>query len=184
MRKLVSAIILIAAVGLSWGYFTQRQSEPSVDYELAATVALYFATPDALGLEVEQRVLTTEPAPMIALAELLTGTANADLVNVIPPGTQLNGLAISNGVAYVDFNEGLLNSNNRGSANELLTVAAIVNTLTEFVGIEQVQILINGKEVETLYGHMDLSEPLPRFSDLIKSPETTAFNLKHRQLQL
>lgn len=51
---------------------------------------------------------------------------------------------------------------------EALAVAAIVNTLTEFPQIRQVQILVEGKQVESLAGHVDVSRPLTRNEKLIK----------------
>jgi spore germination protein GerM len=35
-----------------------------------------------------------------------------------------------------------------------------VNTLTGLPGLEKVKFLIEGKELETLAGHMELSEPV------------------------
>ncbi|MDI6895284.1 MAG: GerMN domain-containing protein [Bacillota bacterium] len=47
-------------------------------------------------------------------------------------------------------------------------MAAIVNTLTEFPDIRQVQILVEGRKVESLAGHADVSRPLTRNERLIK----------------
>ena len=49
-----------------------------------------------------------------------------------------------------------------------MLVGSIVNTLTEFPEVKKVQILIDGTHVETLSGHMDLSEPLVRMTELLK----------------
>ena len=47
-------------------------------------------------------------------------------------------------------------------------VAAVVNTLTEFPEITQVQFMVEGKKVDTLTGHMDVGEPLGRSEQIIK----------------
>ena len=47
-------------------------------------------------------------------------------------------------------------------------MGAIVNTLTEFAAVERVQILVEGKKVNTLFGHVDISEPLGRSVAIIK----------------
>jgi spore germination protein GerM len=66
----------------------------------------------------------------------------------------------------LDFSRELQTNHSGGSAGELLTVYSIVNTLAENIhGISRVQILVEGNEVETLAGHLDLREPL--------SPNTT-----------
>ena len=50
-----------------------------------------------------------------------------------------------------------------GSLEELFTVYAIVNALTMNVpDITAVQILVEGREVDTLAGHVDLRHPLGR----------------------
>jgi hypothetical protein len=56
-----------------------------------------------------------------------------------------------------------------GSAAELLTVYAIVNAVTaNLPAIMRVQILLDGKEVDTLAGHMDLRRPLQRNESLVQ----------------
>ena len=44
---------------------------------------------------------------------------------------------------------------------------AITNTLTEFKEIKRVQILVEGKKVITLSGHMDIEDPLERNKTLL-----------------
>ena len=71
-------------------------------------------------------------------------------------------------IAYVDFNDKLVKNNTGGSTAEILLVAAIVNTLTEFHDIQKVQILVEGKKIDTISGHMDIGEPLSRSEKIIK----------------
>jgi len=50
-----------------------------------------------------------------------------------------------------------------GTQNELLTVYTIVNALTiNLPAVTTVQLLVDGKEVDTLSGHVDLRQPLAR----------------------
>jgi hypothetical protein len=50
---------------------------------------------------------------------------------------------------------------NAGSSDEILTVYAIINSLTENVpAIRRVGVLVGGRERDT-FGHLDLSRPLP-----------------------
>jgi hypothetical protein len=47
--------------------------------------------------------------------------------------------------------------------NELLTIYTIVNAITENLpAVTSVQLLVDGKEVETLAGHVDLRRPLTK----------------------
>ena len=58
----------------------------------------------------------------------------------------------------------------QGSAwDELLTVYALVNTMTQnFAEIRQVRFLVDGREAQTLAGHVDLSRAFVRRNDLIR----------------
>ena len=49
-----------------------------------------------------------------------------------------------------------------------MTLNSIANTLTELDSIDKVQLLIEGKKVESLVGHWDTTVPLERNEDIIK----------------
>ena len=56
-----------------------------------------------------------------------------------------------------------------GSLDEALAVFALVNALTvNLPDITAVQILIDGKEVDTLAGHIDLRHPLRRALEWVR----------------
>lgn len=168
MRGIVKGIIVLMIAGIGLLLFVPKASSPpqpaNPPQERLLTVTLYFSNADASALCPEQRQIrqTDEPA-RAAVEELLVGAKAEGAFSVIPAGTKLRGFAVQQGVAYVDFTQDILNTPNRGSASEVLIVSSVVNTVTEFAGIEQVQLLIEGKEVETLYGHMDLTQPFTRF---------------------
>ena len=42
----------------------------------------------------------------------------------------------------------------------MLTVSAIVQTLAQFSSVKEVQILVDGKIIETLGGKVDISKPI------------------------
>ena len=71
-----------------------------------------------------------------------------------------------NGLAIVNFNKDLKKIKG-GSLFELLFIGSIVNTLTENPEIKTVKILVEGEQIETLTGHLDLSEPLKQNEDLL-----------------
>jgi hypothetical protein len=51
----------------------------------------------------------------------------------------------------------------------MMTVYSIVNSLTlNFPQIKRVQILIEGKSIETIAGHLSLKQPISSKADLIK----------------
>ena len=83
--------------------------------------------------------------------------------NTIPRGTVLNEAYIdSQHTAYLDFSNHLTDGHIGGTTAELLTLMAILKTVFDAFPdeIEQVQVLIEGEEVKTLAGHLNLSQPL------------------------
>jgi spore germination protein GerM len=86
------------------------------------------------------------------------------LVSAIPPGTTLRAVFITRtGDAYVDLSREATASHPGGTVNELLTVYTIVNALTvNLPAVTAVQVLVDGKEVDTLSGHVDLRRPLTK----------------------
>jgi spore germination protein GerM len=88
----------------------------------------------------------------------------APLVSAIPAGTMLRALYITErGDAFVDLSADISRKHTGGSMDEILTVYTIVNALTvNLPAITRVQILVDGKEVDTLAGHVDLRNPLAK----------------------
>jgi spore germination protein GerM len=127
---------------------------------------LYYVSADGLRLTASVRDVTyaegtSEQARRIV--EALLEPAPEGLSSAIPPDTVLRGLFVgSQGDAYVDFSGSLRKNHPGGSSSEILTVYAIVSALTvNLPAITSVQILIEGHEVDTLAGHVDLRRPLP-----------------------
>ena len=95
------------------------------------------------------------------------------MASAIPEGVTLKTVLLSEkGDAFVDFSPELSTKHTGGSLDELLTVYAIVDTLTvNLPAIARVQILIDGKEADTLAGHIDLRRPLAKNLSWTRSPE-------------
>jgi len=136
------------------------------------TVTLYFIvqTPTEFFLQPVERRVKKGPDPLAtAIWELIKGPEEETrLLPVLPPETKLRNLTVEDGLAVVDLSREATRLN-VGARGEELVVGAIVNTLTEFPMVDRVQILIEGKEAETLAGHVDISEPLRRNVGLIRS---------------
>jgi spore germination protein GerM len=105
---------------------------------------------------------TAEQARQIIEAQI--GPVAEPLVSAVPPGTRLRTLFVTDrGEAFVDFSRELLTGHSGGSTNELLTVYTIVEALTaNLPAVTAVQLLIDGKQVDTLAGHVDLRRPLAK----------------------
>ncbi|MBI3403726.1 MAG: GerMN domain-containing protein [Acidobacteria bacterium] len=88
----------------------------------------------------------------------------APIVSPVPTGTTLRAVFIAEGGnAYVDLSREVTAAHSGGTVGELLTVYAIVDALTvNLPAVTAVQVLVDGKEVDTLAGHVDLRRPLTR----------------------
>jgi sporulation and spore germination protein len=86
------------------------------------------------------------------------------LVSAVPAGTSLRAVFLTEaGEAYVDLSREVASAHPGGTLNELLTVYTIVNALTvNLPAVTAVQVLVDGKEVDTLAGHVDLRQPLAK----------------------
>ena len=78
-------------------------------------------------------------------------------------------MSTERGDAFVDLSPEVSTKHSGGSSTELLTVYAIVNAVAaNLPTIQRVQILIDGREVDTLAGHVDLRRPLERDFSLVR----------------
>lgn len=132
-------------------------------------IKVYYPDENATGLvAVEKSIKDTDNKYQAAVEALMAGTDKKGLANVFPKKAKLLQVTVSGKVAKVDFSRELQKNFVGGSTGEEMLVGSVVNTLTEFPEIQKVQILVDGQKVETLSGHMDLSQPLPRMTELLK----------------
>lgn len=147
---------------------TPRPTVTSVPPKNEIEVTVYFANPDFTALVGEKRrILKDDRYLERVLEELLKGPENKDLFNAIPNGTRCNAVFVEGNTAYVDLSAEMAKNQSGGTSQEFLSVYAIVDTLTALPGIDQVKILIDGKETTTLCGHIDISAPLRRDERII-----------------
>jgi hypothetical protein len=156
-----------------------RSSAPTVPPTEAARIAatLFFGAADGQGLVSVRRDVpladsTVEQGRHILNAQL-TELPPEGAVSVIPPGTTLRAFYITDrGDAFVDLSPEVVSGHPGGSLGELLTVQAIVNAVAaNLTAAARVQILVDGKEVDTLAGHVDLRRPLAPDPSIVQGPD-------------
>ena len=132
-------------------------------------IKVYYPDDNGMKLVAETRTVeTTQDGKYKATLEsLLSGTKAKGMVNIIPKKAKLKSVKVKNGIATVDFSEDLVKNFAGGSTGEEMLAGSIVNTLTEFPEVKSVQIIIEGKEVDSLAGHLDTSKPLKRMTELL-----------------
>jgi spore germination protein GerM len=149
---------------------TTPSPQPAVP-KIKAT--LFFGSEDGRSLvPVEQEIPLAEGkvAQARALVEAqLASTPPEPLATTVPSGSKLRGLYVSDrNEAFVDLDPAVRDNHPGGSMNELFTVYTIVNALTtNLPEVQSVQLLIDGREVDTLAGHVDLRRPLRKNESLI-----------------
>ncbi len=73
------------------------------------------------------------------------------------------------GTAVVDLSPAGPNGVHASAWEELLAVYAVVNTLTQnFPEVRQVRLLVDGREAQTLAGHIDLARSFAKRTDLVR----------------
>jgi len=107
------------------------------------------------------------------VAELAAGPgAESSLVRVLPEGSALQSVSIEEETVTFDFNARLANGHPGGSVSELLTVYALVDSVSaNFPHLRQVRLLVDGQPRETLKGHIDISQPVAADFSWTRNPE-------------
>jgi hypothetical protein len=128
---------------------------------------LFFVSDDGLRLKRVERDVpfgedTVAQARQIVDAQL--APVAEPLVSAVPAGTKLRAIFVTDrGDAFVDLSRELVAGHSGGSTNEVLTVYSIVNALcANLPAVHSVSLLVEGKQVDTLAGHVDLSRPLEK----------------------
>jgi hypothetical protein len=188
--QIVAAILFLGL--LAWGVMTGLEyvvtprvttegvaEEPTARGDVPHIMAtLYYADAEGQTLVPIQREVPLAEDPVAQGRQILgaqMAPAPEPYVSVIPEGTMLRAFYVTErGDAFVDLSRDVSANHPGGSFTELLTVYAIVNAVTaNLPAIQRVQILIDGKEADTLAGHVDLRRPLQRDQSLVKeTPET------------
>jgi spore germination protein GerM len=139
----------------------------------SSTVEIYFPSAERDGLVAEYREIfdTSGPSDRVKqiVADLISGPESRNALRALPPATRLRqAYVLENGVAYLDFSAGLKEGIGGGSMEEILAVYAIVNSIVANIPeVRRVGILVNGRVLATLNGHLDLRRPLPPDYSLI-----------------
>ena len=90
--------------------------------------------------------------------------------SAVPAGTTVRSVFLApDKTLFVDLGGAVVTGHPGGSLNEALTVYAIVNAVTvNLPDVTGVQILVNGQQVDTLAGHIDLRYPLGKALDWVR----------------
>ena len=182
-RAIGLAALAVAVIAAAWALFVAlpRAYRPRPQPQASAPAAkapaaapgrkikarLFFVSEDGTRLTGVERDVAYGDGAAAQAQEIVKAQltpAVAPLVSAVPAGTTLRALYLtSNGAAYVDVSREIVTAHPGGSLDELLTIYSIVNALTmNLPAVTSVQVLVDGKEVDTLAGHVDLRRPLTK----------------------
>jgi spore germination protein GerM len=188
-RAAAFAGMMAAAAALAWELFIglprwygrpKAAAGPAAAAESAPgrkiKANLYYVSDDGAKLTSVEREVpyaegTVEQAKAIVTAQI--ASVAEPLVSAIPQGTMLRALFVTpQGQAYLDLSGELAKAHPGGSLNELLTIYTLVDALTtNLPAVTAVQVLIDGKQVDTLAGHIDLRRPLAKNLEVVQQPD-------------
>jgi hypothetical protein len=165
---LTAGLITLLVLGPRWLTTVPEDAEtgPTAAADVRKIRArLFFVDEQGTGLTgVEQEVLYGEGTAQQArrIIEAQIAPAQPPHVSAIPAGTKLRTVFFTKaGEIYVDLSGEVRANHPGGTTNETLTVYALVSALTaNLPAVTSVQILVDGREVDTLAGHLDLRRPI------------------------
>lgn len=127
-------------------------------------MTLYFSDANERFLVPEKRYVVKEKNAAGQAKELVKALlegSKTGLVDTFPKKTDLGSVKVEKDqTAYVNFGRNLVKLHPGGSASEVATIYSLTNTLISNIpDIKRVKILIDGKEQESLKGHIDMRHP-------------------------
>ena len=183
--KVYLVAIVVATAGVTWSLvrlLSEPEVAPPVTTETPApvetatahiTATLYYGSSDGRALVAVRRDVPAATG-VAEQARQILGVQFQDApqpyVQVVPKGTKLRAFYVTDrGDAFVDLSGDVVSAHPGGSLTELLTVYAIVNAVVaNLPAVRRVQLLVEGKEVDTIAGHVDVRRPLERDATLVR----------------
>lgn len=148
----------------------QREPSPDPEKPNRLMTGLYFIRVTDDGRTFPQRVVRPVYYASSPLTEtiqtLIAGPSGSELddglLNLIPEGTSLISAHVSDGVAFLNFNQSF-RFNPLGAEGTVAQLLQVIYSSTEFPTVERVQFLVEGEQVDYLGGDgIYVGEPLGR----------------------
>jgi hypothetical protein len=190
--KIYAIAIVVALAGVTWALVrvfsepggaapastTATTTAPPVE-TAHITATLFYGSSDGRALVPVRRDVPAATNVVDQGRQILTvqfQDAPQPYAQVVPKGTKLRAFYVTErGDAFVDLSGEVVSAHPGGSLTELLTVYAIVNAVTaNLPAVQRVQLLVEGKEVDTIAGHVDVRRPLDRDATLIRDSQADA----------
>ena len=176
----VALVLLLALVAGGWWYWNRGEDIPEepgfaeVDLQEETVgeragdraIMLVFSEWDASGYVTEQRQIPSRDRPgedlMGIMAVLCAGPHISGAVSALPRGTKALAAFMDarDQSVVLDFSQEIVTGHPGGSAAEVATLTTILRTVAlNFPDTRSCVILVDGAQVETLAGHLDMARP-------------------------
>lgn len=160
--------IVLFALGITAGYiyFSKKtaslpQAAPEAIETKKNFTSLKIYYPFIGGIGIEERLLEISSSAMeAAITEFLAGPSGK--ASYVPKGAQLLGIYNgADGILYINLSEEFKGNFEGDARAEALLLEALLKTITSNAAeVNDIKVLIAGKEVESLGGHLFLLYPL------------------------
>ena len=150
----------------------QKKQEPPKQIQStfrdSALYFVFFSPNGEIKLNKINRKVQVSGSPLQAVMDVLLEGATPDELNqgylsLIPPGTRLKSIRVSDGIATMDFSEEFM-FNTFGPEGMKNQLKQIIYTASEFPTVKAVQFLIDGKKVDYISEGVKTKEPLTKNS--------------------
>ncbi|QQK79166.1 GerMN domain-containing protein [Salicibibacter cibi] len=134
--------------------------EENEDGTATEEVDFLFYDEEALNMYRETRTVTaasTEELPASAVEEWLSGPENDELTSLTDEGVDVQYVDDQDSIAHISFSPEITDAN-FGSSAETAFLDQVAHIMAQF-GYDSTQFLLDGEIQESLFGHIDTSEP-------------------------
>lgn len=137
-------------------------SNNAATQEKKATIELYYTDPELLDIQkTSKEIAYTDDENKYAKAfEGLQTSGDDQLVPLWSDSIKLTSVKFEQGALTLDIVKP--NEANLGSGGEMYAIEALRSTFFQFDEVKSIELLVEGKKVESLMGHVDLEHPMTR----------------------
>lgn len=151
---------------------SKQDTRPLVLDRARDAVVVYFSTPNGKYLvPVTLPINPTQRAVEVAVEKLLAGPPDKSLARTLPEGTKIRGMYLVGNTAFVDLTGEVRRLADKEAAER--GIRSLLLTVTEFPGVDQVTLLVDG-QAETNLAGLELNQQMPRPEVINPGPQSEA----------
>lgn len=137
----------------------EKSTEPQ---PIKANIKVYYTDPELMELkEAAGEITYTDEKDKYAKSfQALQKSSSEQLQPLWMDSIKLNSVKFENGALTLDITKP--GEANLGSGGEMFAIEALRNMFFQYDEVKSIELLVDGKQVESLMGHVDLEHPMTR----------------------